>query len=351
MSNNQENNTEEITNNMDNLDIDSAFTAEDGSKSKKKNKNKENKNKKNGKDFLEYAKKNEIEVKINYEKSPEKKQEKEEKIEDYKRKPYNKNFNKGENNQKNYNNQNREYPQGNHQGGFNKGGYRKNYQNKNKGFGGNNQKTFNNKFDSMNSYNNNPYMFPNMQFMRPDMMYMGQMPMNPTNFNQGFNQLDREDQHHSIGEKGIKESLEYYLSLDNLNKDLFIRRKIDNNGFVLVEDILKFNNMVKHNATTDTIKEVVQESEVIEENNIEGKSAIRNRNWEDIKKKLISIEELEMRKQKKGNNYNFVTMQNNYFMSMMPYDPMMMGQMQGMGNFMPPSMMGGMPYNNQDNQN
>ena len=336
----------EIEKKMRNLKIDdSAFGGEGDESKSKKRKTKQPKEKSNKKeqDFLEFAKKNEIEVKIKYEKSPEKKDLKlNENTKNNNQKPFN-------NNKKDFNNQ---------KGNYNNKYYnnKKNY-NKNNNKGGFQPKNFNNKFDPMNAYNNNPYMmYPmnNQGVMRPDMMYYGQMPMNHQlpNFpvpNQ--HQQIAEEQHPSIGGKGVKESLEYYLSLDNLNKDLFLRKKIDINGYIEVDDILKFNNMVKNNATHDTIKDVLKESKVVEEKISGGKTYLRNKLWEEIKHNLISIEDLETKKShKKGNyNYNYVTMQNNYFMPMMPYDPSMFGgaPMNHMMNPMNHNMMGGMNHFNQ----
>mmetsp|Transcript_29756 Transcript_29756/g.30895 ORF Transcript_29756/g.30895 Transcript_29756/m.30895 type:complete len:218 (-) Transcript_29756:130-783(-) len=215
------------------------------------------------------------------------------------------------------------------------------------------QKTFNNKFDPMNGSNNHPYMFNPMgnQMMRPDMMYFGQMPMQP---NTNPHNNERPEDHHNIGEKGVKESLEYYLSLENLNKDLFIRQKIDSEGYIEAEDILKFNNMKKQKVDINTIREIVNENNsMVEEKVVNDKIFLRSKLWNEIKHNLISLEELEARKtQKKGNyNYNYVTMQNNYFMPMMPYDQMLQGGGMPMNQFMPPmpNMMGMNQYGNQEN--
>jgi len=56
------------------------------------------------------------------------------------------------------------------------------------------------------------------------------------------------------------ETLEYYLSLENLNKDSYIRKLIDDNGYILVSEILKFNNMIKKGANVETIQEVLKQS-------------------------------------------------------------------------------------------
>lgn len=358
------------------LQIDgNTFTGEGDETKSKKKKAKQQKDKvAKVQDFHEFAKKNEIDLNIKYEKSPEKKEGGKVNQDSYSKDITQKSNTNYSNNNKKYNN----YNNNNTNNNYNKGGYNKSYYNNNNNYkknnynnknynnkGGFQQKNFNNKFDPMNSYNNNPYMMYPMNNqgmgMRPDMMFYGQMPMNshnniPLNNNSNFNNSQMED-HSIIGGKGVKESLEYYFSLDNLNKDLFMRKKIDNDGYIEVEEILKFNNMIKNNATSDTIKDILKESKVLEESQAYGKTFLRNKNWEEIKHNLISVEEIEARKnQKKGNfNYNYVTMQNNYFMPMMPIDPSMFGSQ--MNHMMPiPNMMGmGMglntPYNQLDQNN
>lgn len=85
-----------------------------------------------------------------------------------------------------------------------------------------------------------------------------------------------------MGEKSVKENLEYYLSQENLNKDLYIRKLLDNNGYILVDEILKFNNMVKRGANLETIKEIVEDSEVLELLDENNKTYIRNKNFENF---------------------------------------------------------------------
>ena len=330
--------TSDLNKNMQNLSVDEdPFSGLEKSKKKKKGKQPKPVSTKKGEDFLEYAKKHEIDVDFTYEKSPERKkeevaQEKKKYTNNYSsttnstttNKPYNNNTNTN-----NYQNKN----------------YKKNYKNNNNNNEFNKQqqtKVFNNKFDQINSYNTNPYSNPNMHMMRPEMMFMGQMPMQPINF-----PMQVED---NMYEKGVKESLEYYLSLEHLNKDKYIRQKIDNNGYIDVEEILKFNNMKKHKADLDTIRDCINnKNSPIEEASFNNRIYIRNKDWNQIKNYLIPIEEIESRKSKKNYNFNYVTMQNNYFMPMMPYDQNMM--MQGMNymNYMP-NVMGGMhPYGHYEN--
>ena len=383
---NEEAVNEVLADKMEDMNIFSEETV-----SKKKKKQPKDKSTKKGTDFMEYAKKNEIEVNFKYEENAEKKRYSKEEGKDYSQGNYNKNnsnydknststyqtsYNKDEKNydNKNYNNYgNKNYNNYNNKGYNNynnknynnksynkKGYYNKNYNNQ-YNQNQNSNKAFNNKFDPINGggQQNHPYsVYPNQypmnnQMMRPDMMYYGQMPMNPMN-NQHFFHPQQDDMQHNLAEKGVKESLEYYLSLDNLNKDLFIRKLIDHDGYIAIDEILKFNQMVKNNATNDTILQIVDESKIIEQAVIGDKVFLRNKLWNDLKNNLVPLEELESKKnnKKQGNyNYNYVTMQNNYFMPMAPMDNQMMmhGGMPNMNQFMPHSnMMGNMGNQNEN---
>lgn len=343
---------------LNNLTIDqSAFTGTNEPKSKKKKGKQPKDNKGHGKDFLEYAGKNGIELNIKYEKSPEKTNTRNniDRKEGYKNNySNNNNSNNYKQGGQKYQTQNKKFMNNNkfnNNHTHNKKEYNENY--------GQQQKTFSNKFDPVNGYNMHPYMYPMQQpfgnMMRPDMMYFGQMPMQPMQPMHFPNVMQTNDElPHNFGEKGIKESLEYYLSLENLNKDFYIRTKIDSNGYIDVNDILNFNNMKKNKASLESIREIVKEGNtIIEEAIFSDKVFVRNKKWEEIKPYLCSIEELESKKtQKKGNyNYNYVTMQNNYYMPMMQFDPMMMQggmpmtqfggmpNMMGMGNYNPNSQL------------
>lgn len=75
---------------------------------------------------------------------------------------------------------------------------------------------------------------------------------------------------------------EYYFSVDNLLKDLFLRRQMDSQGFVPLEFIAGFNR-IKHLSTDlDLIKYVCQQSNAVEYRTGEdGQDRLRRReNWQ-----------------------------------------------------------------------
>lgn len=334
---------EETQEKLRNLTIDgSAFANETHHKNKKKNNKQKTNKKKKGEDFLEYAEKHGIDVKLEYEEKNFKNDPKEEKKYYKSDNPQNpskptkrQNFNKQENPPAKVNPK----KQSQNNSGVNKMG-------------------FNNKFDPMNSHYQHPYFYNPMQQMgmggmRPDMMFYGQMPMtNPMMMPVPPHMMMEPDTQPFI-RGGILESLEYYLSLENLNKDTYTRSKMDDDGFIEASEILKFNNMKKNGADMEKLNELIENNDTLVEKQVRnGKVFFRNKNWNSIEKKLLPIDEIEAnRKQKKGQyNMNYYNLQNNFFYTgpmMHPMDyNMMYPQMQqmGMGH---PNMMN--PYNMSEN--
>jgi len=234
----------------------------------------------------------------------------------------------------------------------------------------NSKKEFNNKFDSMNSGYNHPYMTQTNPYMNQQTPYMNSMSNNMgnmnmmNNMNQNFmmrpemllyqqslqmqnpmfqNQLNnlnnvsqiKQEDNINIG-KSIKESLEYYFSNENLNKDFYTRSKMDENGFIESGEILNFNNMKKQNADLDKLKEIIcDKNSNIELKENSGKVYFRNKNWEEIKKNnLISIEDLKNLKKSNNMNLNYFNLQNNFYYNLPPMNPM---DQQGMMNMQLPN--------------
>ncbi len=132
-------------------------------------------------------------------------------------------------------------------------------------------------------------MNPQMQ-MHPNQFYgMQGMPMMNLNNNQQF-----EDS--KALEKFIIDSIEYYFSEINLNKDYYFRSKLDNEGFINLLEISQFNKMKMKGITSIQMKGVVceYESEIFDSRTtVEGFVYLRNKKWEEIKDSLTPIEKLE----------------------------------------------------------
>jgi len=60
-------------------------------------------------------------------------------------------------------------------------------------------------------------------------------------------------------DKSIVEYLEQYLSLDNLNKDLYLRNRIDANGYIEGNEIVNHNKVSRKGITLERLTDVVKE--------------------------------------------------------------------------------------------
>ena len=245
---------------------DSDFSNEPKAKKPaKKQKNPEGKkSKKKGQDFIDYANKNNIQLNIEYET----------KKYQPKRKEDQKFGNKYTDNKK----------------PFNKGGYKndKNYQKRNPIYSGN-------KFDNFSQIK--PY--------------------------QNYHQQSTPK---LVENKDILEYLEKFFGEENLNKNTYIRNRL-NDGKILVEAVEAYNDFKRNNINSQKIMEVIKDSKTLECVNEDNKNYIKIKNFEQLK--LLTIEQIiEKNKAMKMQKpqfmpmyypYNYIAMQNNYFFS--PYYP------------------------------
>jgi la-related protein 1 len=265
--------SQKALNNVNNFNIDSFTKSNDKhDKNKQKAANKKPKNNK-GVDFMEYAQKNGINVSIQYEENAANSQKKA--------------ANKKDNNftSQPQTNQSNQYQK--------KGGKNKKYQ-KSHNTEGNNlfqnpYKLGSNKFDAYNSGFMMGGMFP-QNFMRHEMP-QHQYQMN--NVNQDFQKLTFDESTSSdvTPDKKIIDSLEYYFSIENLNKDSFIRGKLNEDGYLDADAIINFNQyipfnirMKKNAVTVEKLKELLKQFDTIIETKTEDeKIYLRNKNWETIR--------------------------------------------------------------------
>ena len=256
----------ELQKEMKGLKIDdSDFTNEPkAKKSTKKSKNPEDKkNKKKGQDFIDYANKNNIQINIEYEENKYQLKKKEDQ----------KNGNKNNDNKKQ----------------FNKGGYKndKNRQQK-RGpmFSGN-------KFDNF-----------------------GQAGAHQNYYQRPFPKL--------VENKEILEYLEKFFGEENLNKNTYIRNRLEN-GKILVDEVAKYNDLKKNNIDSKKIIEIIKDSQNLEYVNEENKNYIKIKNIDKLN--LIPLQQIiennKAMRMTKGQYfqpmgqfyppYNFIAMQNNYY--------------------------------------
>jgi len=212
------------------------------------------------------------------------------------------------------------------------------------------QKLGSNKFDAVNNQYMmpNPYMF-SQQMPRPELApQQGNFNTSGSNdYIQNFQKIDLEAE-----DKRILDALEYYFSIENLNKDSFIRGKLDENGYLNAEEIITFNKMKKASVTIEKIREILNKFDSVIESKVENdKLFLRNKNWETIKDKLTSLETIQEQKKKKQQyhvhqNNNYVSMQNNFYYQFNPYAhqhlfPGAIEQQQQQAAYFNPQMMGG----------
>jgi hypothetical protein len=230
--------------------------------------------------------------------------------------------------------------------------------------------TFSNKFDNFN--NQMPGAFYN-PFMAPQTVPMNMPPSNMY-YQPPQNQPQLEE--HDGSDKSVSECLEYYFSEENLNKDSYIRSRMNDDGLIDAQEIANFNKMKSRGVTIEKLEEILktaEENTVIESSLIGGRLFLRNKYWDSFKDRLVPLDKLQMqRKMNKKYQTNYVNMQNNYFYQMtpnmytpgmyVPYDNTsnmnMFVQPQPMGypmnypmGMMPPQFMGNSYQGDEDQQN
>ena len=225
---------------------DSDFSNEPkAKKSGKKSKNPEDKKtKKKGQDFIDYANKNNIQINIEYEENKyQLKKKEDQKI--------------GEKGGNRFNDNRHQY---------NKGGYKndKNYPHKKQQY-----MHTGNKFDSFNQ--------------RPP-------------YQQNYNQRQPPK---LVDNKEILEYLEKFFSEDNLNKNTYIRNRL-NEDKILVDDVVAYNDIKKNNINAEKILEILKDSQNLECVNENNKNYIKIKNFDKLK--LLTVAEIVENNNKKRMN-------------------------------------------------
>jgi hypothetical protein len=337
---------------MKKVNLDEGIFGEGQSKSedkKDKSKKTDKKSKKNkGEDFFDYSNKNGIELNLQYEDKAHQRDEKKftktqepqqiKKTNPNPRAPY----------QKTSEGKFSDQPQEGRKF-YNKGGYQKKPFQFKKNF-----KTGNNKFDQCNMHLSKmmPMMQPlyNPYTLHGSMMQPQYVPNMMPNMNMGYQtpaaQLFPLPDIVDASDKNITDFLEAYLSLENLNQDLYLRNRIDENGFIEASEIANHNKLRSRGVTAERIAQILGSytSPVVEAVPAEEGLYLRNRDWENLKDKLMPREYIQQQKKMLKSqqymnmnlsahhpmnpvnpvnpmNMNYVSMQNNYFFNGMPNTP------------------------------
>ena len=122
---------------------------------------------------------------------------------------------------------------------------------------------------------------------------------------------------------------------NNLNKDLYIRYRLNDNGQILVNDLINYNVLKKNNITAQKIKDLIQDNQNLEYSEVENKEYITVKNFKNMKLNTIdqinaTKNQYKMRMQQNmfpnymGFSpfpYNYIYMQNNYFIPSNSFNP------------------------------
>lgn len=307
----------EIQEKMKNVKIDEAYFAGDSKHKNKKNKKEENKKaKKNakGQDFLDYANQNNIPINIQYEEDKyalEKKKaydnKKDYKYPHYKsdnNKPYKKQYHNNNNNQ---NNDDPNYkPQPQHKYQHKNQNYKRGPKRPKFAYGGN-------KFDAVNAQ----MVFSETQHIPTTPV---PPPQGPLLQRQAVLTTDEE----------VLKFVEQMFGSTNLNRDLYLRKHIDN-GEIKLANVVEYNTLKNNKISEEKLIEVLKNSEELELKGEDSKSIVI-KGYKDMT--LLTVDEMLSNKKSKmqrmnnpmyagpmdympyvgGYNNNYIHMQNNYFM-------------------------------------
>ena len=290
----------ELQKQMKNLKFDdSAFVKKD-SGNKKKDKKEDKKSKKNkGQDFLDYASKNNIQINIEYEED--KIQEKRKKYFDKKDQQYDNKT--GGRYQKKYQNDNNYKYNNRNQGGYKRPQKRAPFK-----FGGN-------KFDACN-IQKGPY---------------DQMPYQENTFVPKPAIILTTD-------KDVLAYIEEMFSAQTLNKDIYLRKHLSEEGEIDVNDIANYYTIKKSNVPANKIPEILKESKTLEIKEDNGKTlvvvkGIKEMNLQSIESIAASKKAAKMQRMQQNMypqmggefppymGYNYIHMQNKYFLPSQGFYP------------------------------
>ncbi|KAF2029418.1 hypothetical protein EK21DRAFT_67678 [Setomelanomma holmii] len=152
----------------------------------------------------------------------------------------------------------------------------------------------------------------------------------------------------------ITTQVEYYFSLDNLLKDLYLRRHMDSQGFVALEFIAAFNRIKSLSTDIELIKLVCQQSAAVQYRTGEdGQDRLRRREgWEQFVLKMADRDASAQNDGPKELHHPPIPHPSGFDQSSAPQWPMSAGEPMGphAGNVSFPQMNGYTNGDSQDNQ-
>jgi len=161
-----------------------------------------------------------------------------------------------------------------------------------------------------------------MMFQQYANMTRPTMFQNEQDLPQSFEKINLDEQNNINNDKDIVDSLTYYFSIDNLNKDYFIRSRLDSEGYIDATQIINFNKMKSNSVTIEKIDNILNKYSTIIETQVRDNNLyLRHKNWDTINDKLIPLSEIKQSKTTKNpiiQNNNYVHMQNNFYYNVNP---------------------------------
>ncbi|CAM6075640.1 unnamed protein product [Sphagnum tenellum] len=125
--------------------------------------------------------------------------------------------------------------------------------------------------------NNNPSSFVNAAGAQAGLYYMPAGSLSPGHgyFNSGAQAVVISDSNTSLRVSLVKQ-IEYYFSMDNLCKDIFLRSKMDDQGFIPVSVIANFNRVRMLTEDQTVILDALRNSSVVE---LQGEKMRKRHDW------------------------------------------------------------------------
>jgi len=160
-----------------------------------------------------------------------------------------------------------------------------------------------------------------MMFQQYANMTRPTMSQNEQDLPQNFEKINLDDQTNINNDKDIVDSLTYYFSIDNLNKDYFIRSRLDSEGYIDASHIINFNKMKANSVTIEKIDNILNKFNTVIETQVRDNNLyLRHKNWDTINDRLTHLSEIKQSKTKNATiqNNNYVHMQNNFYYNFSP---------------------------------
>jgi len=118
-------------------------------------------------------------------------------------------------------------------------------------------------------------------------------------------------------DKDILSYLENIFEVNNLNKDLYIRYRLNGEGQISINELLNYNGLKKNNITAQKIKDLIKDNQKLEYSEVDNNGIITVKNFKNMN--LNTIDQINAIK--KSNK--MWRMQQNMYQNQMGFNPYM----------------------------